>query len=133
MAVDFSKAFNRMSHQACLKALARKNCSNESIDLVYKFLVGRKMHVKIGTDLSNERTVCGGSPQGTKLGNFLFCVTLELINEDFEDHSASGDHYSLDSIPESPVSAVPAEYFSFAASTPSVSYTHLTLPTNREV
>ena len=31
MSIDFSKAFNRMSHQACLASLAQKKCSNQSI------------------------------------------------------------------------------------------------------
>ena len=31
MSVDFSKAFNRMQHQACLKSLARRGASNQSI------------------------------------------------------------------------------------------------------
>ena len=39
------------------------------------------MHVRMGNELSSERSVSGGSPQGTKLGNFLFCATLEGIED----------------------------------------------------
>ena len=73
MAIDFSKAFNRMSHQACLAALAKKGCSNQTLDLVFKFLKGRSMHIKLGHKLSQRRNVNGGSPQGTKLGFFILC------------------------------------------------------------
>ena len=69
MAVDFSKAFNRMSHQHCLAALARKGCPTETIKMVYSFLQGRVMY---GYEMSRPRGVNGGSPQGTKLGNLLF-------------------------------------------------------------
>ena len=67
MAIDFSKAFNRMSHQACLSSLAKKNCSNQTLRFIYHFLEGRRMHVKLGNKLSQVRSVRGGSPQGTKL------------------------------------------------------------------
>ena len=38
MAVDFSMAFNRLQHQACLKALARRGASNQTIHMIYAFL-----------------------------------------------------------------------------------------------
>ena len=38
------------------------------------------MYVKSGNLLSTPRNVTGGSPQGTKLGGFLFCVTLEQVS-----------------------------------------------------
>ena len=85
MSIDFSKAFNRMGHQACISALARKGCSNQSIKMVCNFLDKRTMHIKNGHVLSKPRAVTGGSPQGTKLGNFLFCVTLEDVGiEEFQ-------------------------------------------------
>ena len=83
MSVDFSKAFNRLQHQACLLALARRGASNQSIRMVYLFLKGRKMVVKNGFKMSAQRRVTGGSPQGTKLGNLLFCLTAEGIHEDW--------------------------------------------------
>ena len=82
MAVDFSKAFNRMSHQHCLAALARKGCPTETIKMVYSFLQGRVMY---GYEMSRPRGVNGGSPQGTKLGNLLFCLTVEGIHESWNE------------------------------------------------
>ena len=69
MSIDFSKAFNRLEHQACLKALARRGASNQTLRMIYNFLHNRTMVIKNGFKLSTERDVTGGSPQGTKLGN----------------------------------------------------------------
>ena len=38
MVVDFSKAFNRMQHQACLRALAKKGCSRTTLRMIFFFL-----------------------------------------------------------------------------------------------
>ena len=39
------------------------------------------MKVKAGNTWPAPRDVRGGSPQGTKIGNFLFVVTIEAIEE----------------------------------------------------
>ena len=39
------------------------------------------MQVKVGTELSEPRSVPGGSPQGSILGNFLFCVATSVLAE----------------------------------------------------
>ena len=85
MSVDFSKAFNRMDHFCCLTALSDMGAQEETIDWVASFLHNRTMSVKIGTTMSKPRTVPGGSPQGSILGNFLFCVTTDkftMLNGD---------------------------------------------------
>ena len=85
LSVDFSKAFNRMGHQACLRALSDAGASTDSLQMVFAFLSGRRMRFKVGQTYSSERPVNGGSPQGTKLGNFLFIVTINQI-EDKQDY-----------------------------------------------
>ena len=45
------------------------------------FLEGRSGSVRIGSDLSNIRSLNGGIPQGTKLGPVLFSVMVnDLVN-----------------------------------------------------
>ena len=83
------------------------------------------MHIRQGHKLSKRRQVKGGSPQGTKLGNFLFCVTLENI-ENVRANPDSIDYENvLISPPSSPVHdqdcAIPAEYQRAAMSTPCTS------------
>ena len=47
LAVDFSKAFNRMSHRVCLDELALRGASTESIRMVATFLDKRLMRLKV--------------------------------------------------------------------------------------
>ena len=131
MSVDFSKAFNRMQHQACLAALQKKGCSNQTIKMVYHFLNNRTMHIKNGLSMSSMRNVCGGSPQGTKLGNLLFCLTVEDIEEEKEsleimpdvneedDQNNQEDNHEAALYFDSPLRAVPDQYRrGLVASTP---------------
>ena len=39
------------------------------------------MHVKVGNSYSHARTAPGGSPQGSILGNFLFCACTNEFTE----------------------------------------------------
>ena len=71
LSVDFSKVFNRMCHHACVSELANRGASSDSIAMVSAFLVMKQMQVKINNTKSTLRHVRGGSPQGTRLGNFL--------------------------------------------------------------
>ena len=77
MSVDFSKTFNRIDHTACLNKLSDKSASNQTLGMIHAFLKGRKMKIRSGNEFSTVRPVQGGSPQGTKLGNLLFCLTID--------------------------------------------------------
>ena len=81
ISIDFSKAFNRMDHGKCIQALSIKGATSEALTMVSAFLRDRTMSVKVGSTLSNLRKILGGSPQGTKLGNFLFTITIDAIEE----------------------------------------------------
>ena len=81
ISVDFAKAFNRMNHFKCLEALSDLGAGEETIDWVACFLHGRTMSVKIGDILSHARSAPGGSPQGSILGNFLFCATTNKFTD----------------------------------------------------
>ena len=81
ISVDFSKAFNRMDHQKCIEALAELGADEQAIKWVSAFLYNHTMSVKIGENLSHPRTVPGGSPQGSILGNFLFCATTDCFTK----------------------------------------------------
>ena len=81
ISVDFAKAFNRMHHERCLESLIDLGADIETVDWVASFLHGRHMSVKIGTSFSVPRTVPGGSPQGSILGNFLFCATTDKFTD----------------------------------------------------
>ena len=59
--IDYSKAFNRMSFQKCLQALAKKGASSPLLQLVGTFLTNRRMVVKVGQIHSEPKEVWGGA------------------------------------------------------------------------
>ena len=114
MSVDFSKAFNRLSHSACLRKLAEKCASNQTLALVFAFLKSRSMCVRTNNTTSRERPVNGGSPQGTKLGNLLFCITIDDITDPPEQTSLESPESPI----TSPISAIPTHHRPRIQSTP---------------
>ena len=118
-----------MDHKACVYALAEKGASNQSIKMVSAFLQNRTMQIKSGAKLSKERKMNGGSPQGTKLGGFLFCITVDDIvhpqtvdadtptqetgqdeQENEEDQEQVQDQGAVTAVSSTPISAVPDQY-----------------------
>ena len=99
LSIDFEKAFNRMCHGACLRALQELGATQSTLGLVHAFLWKRKMSVRLGETKSVPRPVPGGSPQGSILGNYLFCATTDQLTKNInyntpENHSLgemSGD------------------------------------------
>ena len=81
ISIDFSKAFNQMSHQECVKAFHKKGASNQTLNLIAAFLSGRTMLVKINQNFSKRLPINGGSPQGCESANALFCTTIERLQE----------------------------------------------------
>ena len=79
LSIDFEKAFNRMDHSVCLNELRRLNATSGTCAMVGAFLHGRTMVVRNGSATSKPRPVPGGSPQGSIMANFLFCVTANSL------------------------------------------------------
>ena len=85
VSVDMSKAFNRVKHDLCLSALAKHGASNETLKMAASFLENRRMKIKLpgsATAFSTSRRTPGGAPQGTKCGNFLYCVAARELKEE---------------------------------------------------
>ena len=82
-AIDYAKAFNRVSYQHCLEALRKKGASSPTIRLVASFLTNRTMTVKVGESWSSPLPVHGGCPQGSVLGVLLFNATTDGLEDDF--------------------------------------------------
>ena len=79
--IDFEKAFNRMDHSFCLEELEKMGATRGTLGMVAAFLHHRTMSVRIHGTSSNPRLVPGGSPQGSILGNWLFCVATNSLSE----------------------------------------------------
>ena len=86
VSLDFEKAFNRLNHDSCIKALKDHNASTTSIKLVHAFLSGRRIRARVGTTLSDALDIKGGSPQGPILGNLLFTLTTDDLTSTIEYH-----------------------------------------------
>lgn len=79
--MDYSKAFNRLEHSACLREFAAKGATNEALKIIAGFLTGRKMTVRVGIMSSVPRPVNAGTPQGSVLGCFLFNIGIDTIED----------------------------------------------------
>ena len=98
-AIDYSKAFNRVSYQHCLKAFQKKGASTDIIRLLSTFLTNRTMVVKVGNARSKPKQVNGGCPQGSILGVFLFNVTTDDLEDEVCQSQEADQPLDLDSAP----------------------------------
>ena len=80
-AIDLSKAFNRLEHEACLKSFRAKGASNQVLSLLSAFFMGRVMTVRVGTSRSAPHAVNAGAPQGSVLGCFLFNIGTDNLED----------------------------------------------------
>ena len=95
-AIDYAKAFNRLSFQHCLEAFARKGASSQTISLLATFLSNRTMSVRVSNTWSSPLPVYGGVPQGSILGVLLFNIATDDLEDGQEDNRTL--RYSHDEI-----------------------------------
>ena len=74
--VDFSKAFNRMSHNRIVTILSDLNIPTCALRLIISYLSERTMCIRYKGAVSSDRLVPGGGPQGTLLIVLLFILQV---------------------------------------------------------
>ena len=85
ISIDFENAFNSMNHRACLEKFVDKGCCPHLVRMNGAFLKGRTTKYKIGRSHSASRPLGGGSPQGTLLGNYMFIITTDHLENTLTD------------------------------------------------
>ena len=130
VSIDFAKAFNRMDHARCLEALSHLGASVDVVRWTSAFLYRRTMSVRVRNARSIPRLVPGGSPQGSILGNFLFCATTDCfarlespyieLNQSWTESSSdsSSDNFTINTRSPGAVSSTPTARGQFATFKP---------------
>ena len=81
--IDYSKAFNRINHNRIVTLLSNMGVPGWLLRIIIGFLTERELIVRQKGKHSQRKWLPGGSPQGTRLGLFLFLI---LINAAGYEH-----------------------------------------------
>ena len=74
--IDFSKAFNSISHPIFLQILSSVGASLGTVEWFRSYLTGRTQSVRIGSTLSSPLTITHGVPQGAIFAPLLFSIYM---------------------------------------------------------
>jgi hypothetical protein len=89
MMVDFSKAFNRQNHNILVRVLSDLGVPAWLMRLVASFLTERELILRYKGCKSSRKSLPGGSPQGTRLGMFLFLILINFAGFDTSEVSTN--------------------------------------------
>ena len=92
MMIDFSKAFNRQNHNKLIQILSDIGVPAWLLKVVMAFLTERELIVRYKGKCSGRKSLPGGTPQGTRLGMFLFLILINFAgfeNSDLEKNLGS--------------------------------------------
>ena len=78
--IDMSKAFDRMHPNLLVEKLQQFDVQDSLSQLINNFLTNRTCSVKLGNEASTSEHISMGTPQGTKLGPWLWLAYINNLN-----------------------------------------------------
>jgi len=82
--VDFSKAFDTVSHAKLLIKLKGYGISGDLLNIITDFLAGRSQRTRVGQHLSSSKYLSSSIVQGSCLGPLLFLIFINDIAKIFD-------------------------------------------------
>ena len=82
MALDISKAFDRVWHAGLLHKLKSYGISGQIFGLISSFLSNRRLRVVLDGKSSQEYPVNAGVPEGSIIGSTLFLLYVNYLPDD---------------------------------------------------